>query len=330
VTRARAAALAASLTTVVIGIIAAVLIATPRPLGTHDASGPPRVMPGRLELWLPNQTGSVKFAVVGDVGRGDERQYETAAQMAVWHDQFAFDLVLMLGDNIYAAEGSPEQYTLRFERPYKDLRQAGVSFHAAIGNHDPPGQEDYEPLGMGGRRYYTFSKWAGPPWSPRRVQFFALDTVQWNATERQWLQDELDRSKAAWKIAFYHHPLYTSGDYRWRSLLTRGTLEPLFVRGGVDVGFSGHEHMYERIRPQRNVQYFTSGAGGAIRDDALRPTSLTAAGYDDDTHFMLCEISGDTLSFQVVNRLGDTVDYGEVPNRNGTDVSEAEDPSGVN
>ena len=275
-------------------------------------------MPDPGELWLPNQLGSLKFAVMGDVGRGDDRQYQTAAQMAAWHKRFAFDFVLMLGDNIYGGRGSAEDYALRFERPYDALRREHVAFRAAIGNHDPPGQEHYEPFGMDGHRYYTFDKWAGPPWSPHHVQFFALDTVHFDDGQYHWLERELSRSHAAWKIAFYHHPLYTSGDYRWRSFLTRRLLEPVFVRGGLDIGFNGHEHLYERIEPQQGVQYFTSGAGGAIRAGALRPSRLTAAGYDDDTHFILAEISGDTLSFQVVNRTGQTVDYGEVPNRDTT------------
>ena len=59
--------------------------------------------------------------------------------MTRWRERFDFSFVLMLGDNIYA-EGTPENYAARFERPYKALIDAGVKFYAAIGNHDPPGQ----------------------------------------------------------------------------------------------------------------------------------------------------------------------------------------------
>jgi hypothetical protein len=319
--------LAAAALLLVAGIVGAILIAEPRPLGGPTGGERHRVMPETGELWLPNQPGSLKFAVIGDVGRGDDRQYATGAQMAAWRERFGFEFVLMLGDNIYG-DGSPEDYALRFERPYAKLRQARVSFYAVIGNHDPPGEEHYEPFGMDGRRYYTFSKWAGPLWSPHRVQFFALDTVHFDETQGTWLERELGRSRASWKIAFYHHPLYTSGDYRWWSFLTRRSLEPLFVGGGIDVGFNGHEHLYERTVPQQGVHYFTSGAGGAIRVGALRPTRVTAAGYDQDTHFILAEISGDTLSFQVVSRTGQTVDYGEVPNRGADDDDGQTDDDG--
>jgi hypothetical protein len=99
----------------------------------------------------------------------------------------------------------------------------------------------------------------------------------------------------------------------WIAAADRRHIDPLFVDAGLDVGFSGHEHFSERIRPQRGIQYFTSGACGALRLDALRPTSLTATVFDRDTHFILVEIAGDTLAYQVITRTGQTVDYGEVP-----------------
>ena len=86
----------------------------------------------------------------------------------------------------------------------------------------------------------------------------------------------------------------------------------MLVQYGVDVGLSGHEHFYERIVPQRGIQYFMSGGGGALRRGDIRDSALTAAGFDTDTHFMLIEISGDTLYFQVISRTGQTVDQGAV------------------
>jgi hypothetical protein len=288
----------------------AVVWLQPRALGVPlmDAGRP---MPRTAELWLPNQIGSVKFAVMGDVGRGDDRQYETGAEMARWHARFPFDTVLMLGDNIYGS-GTAEDYVRRFEHPYAALIERSVSFRAVRGNHDPPGVEFYEPFGMDGHRYYTFTKTAGPAWSPRRVQFFALDTVHLDARQIAWFDEQLRDSRAAWKIAFFHHPLYTSGDYRWRAAYMRVRLEALLIDGGIAAVFSGHEHFYERVRPQHGVRYFTSGSGGALRPGALVPTALTTTGFDADTSFILVEILGDLLWFQVVTRTGATVDYGEV------------------
>ncbi|MBW8868788.1 MAG: metallophosphoesterase, partial [Acidobacteria bacterium] len=88
-------------------------------------------------LRLPKKVGSLRFAVIGDMGRGDQTQIDTANQMVRWHTFFPYDFVLMLGDNIYDQSGSPESFYNRFELPYKPLLDAGIKFYAAVGNHDP-------------------------------------------------------------------------------------------------------------------------------------------------------------------------------------------------
>lgn len=263
---------------------------------------------------LPRKPGSVRFAVIGDTGRGDQHQYMTAQKMIEWRQWFDYEFVLMLGDNIYGDSGSPEAYAQRFERPYKPLLDAGVKFYAAIGNHDPPGQENYPLFNMNGRRYYSFEVKEGNlrPIIRHEVLFMALDTVNLTPQQLRWVDAELAASKAEWKIAFFHHPLYTSGRYQFWAARLRAQLEPIFTRRGVNVGLSGHEHFYERITPQKGVQYFTSGAGGALRLNDLRESGWTAAGFDTDTHFMLMEISGDTLYYMAISRKGDIIDWGTI------------------
>ena len=267
--------------------------------------------PGDDGVSLPRKPGSLRFAVIGDAGRGDSRQYDTAREMARWRDRVEFTFVLMLGDNNYGGP-EPAEYARRFEQPYAPLLQAGVTFHAALGNHDPPGQPDYPPFNMGGNRYYSFVKEFGllKALAPNTAQFFAVDTVNLDREQVAWLGRELAASKADWQIVFYHHPPYTSGRYASDATRVRRALEPLFVRHGVDVGFGGHEHVYERLVPINGVLYFTSGSAGALRPDDLRASALTAVGFDDDTHFMLIEIAGNDLYFQAVSRTGQTVDSG--------------------
>jgi hypothetical protein len=278
--------------------VAPVVVGSPAPTGAG--------------LTLPKKIGSLRFAVMGDVGRGDRAQYDTANQMWLWHERFDFSFVLMLGDNLYAEQGTPEQYAIRFEAPYKALLDHGVTFYAALGNHDPPGETQYPPFNMDGNRYYTFTKEAGPPLAREHVAFFALDTVTLDNAQLTWLRRMLAASRADWKIGFYHHPLYTSGRYSYSAARLRTRLEPIFVPYGLDVGFSGHEHFYERIVPQRGIQYFTSGGGGALRRGDIRQSNLTAAGFDQDTHFLLVEIAGDTMYFQAISRIGETVDAGQL------------------
>ena len=289
--------------------------ATTTPVATAPAPAPAGpivspIPPDASGLALPKSIGSLRFAVMGDVGRGDRAQYDTANEMARWRERFDFQFVLMLGDNIYSS-GTPEEYAARFERPYKALLDAGVVFYAVLGNHDPPDQQHYGPYNMHGDRYYTFTKDEGAL-KTRQVQFFAIDTVTLDRGQLAWIDREMAASRADWKIAFYHHPLYTSGRYGVTALRIRHALEPLFVRNGVDVGLSGHEHFYERITLQQNIQYFTSGAGGALRLGDIRGSSISAAGFDKDTHFMLMEIADDELYFQAISRTGQTVDAGKL------------------
>jgi predicted phosphodiesterase len=255
------------------------------------------------EITLPGEQDSVKFAVIGDSGSGARRQYELAERMAKAREQFPFDTVLMLGDNIYGRE-RPSDFERKFERPYKPLLDAGVQFFASLGNHDEPTQRFYKLFNMGGERYYTFTR--GP------IQFFALDTTYMDRAQIEWLEQELIRSRAHWKIAFGHHPIYSSGRRHGSELDLRALVEPLFVRYGVDVVFAGHEHFYERIHPQQQVYYFTSGAAGKLRRGNIRRGPLTAAGFDQDFSFMLLEAVENRLHFQVISRTGATVDQGVI------------------
>jgi hypothetical protein len=265
-------------------------------------------------LAMPNRRGSVKFAVIGDSGRGDEAQHAIARQMVSWRARFPFEFVLMLGDNIYDSH-TPEDYVARFEAPYKDLLDAGVSFHAAIGNHDDPAQIYYEKFNMGGKRYYSFRRaemsveggLAGAG-----VRFFALDSRTLDSDQLAWLRKELDESASRWKVVFFHHPIYTSGRYGDGARSLRGSLEPVLVAGDADVVLAGHEHFYERLVPQRGILHFISGAAGSLRPGDIRDAGLTARGFDTDYSFMLMEAAGDELYFQAISRGGRTVDAGVI------------------
>ena len=268
---------------------------------------------GPGELALPLHDGSVRFAVIGDSGRGDQNQLDVARQMQAWRTKFPFDFVLMLGDNIYGPH-TPADYVRKFQEPYRPLLDAGVTFHAAIGNHDDPASLHYAPFNMDGKRYYTFRR------AEKRlaaltgagVRFFALDSRSFDRDQVEWLARELEDSTSTWKIAYFHHPLYTSGRYRAGARALRVALEPTLVAGDVDVVLAGHEHFYERMRPQHGILYFVSGAGGSLRPGDIKPSTLTAAGFDEDFSFMLFEISGQQLFFQTITKSGRTVDAGVI------------------
>jgi hypothetical protein len=252
---------------------------------------------------LPNAPNSVKLAIIGDNGTGDRPEYEVGAQMAKSHATFRFDAVLMLGDNMYGRQ-EPADFVKKFEQPYKALLDAGVQFFATLGNHDNQLNRYYKPYNMGGERYYSFAK--------RNVRFFVLDTDSLDPKQLAWLEDALQGSNDEWKICYFHHPLYSDGGTHGSAVELRVVLEPLFLKYGVSVVFSGHEHFYERITPQKGIHYFISGAAGQLRRGDVVRSEFKAAAFDQDQSFMLVEIAGADLYFQAVSRTGQVVDSGAI------------------
>jgi predicted phosphodiesterase len=255
------------------------------------------------ELALPLKPDSVRFAVIGDMGTGEKPQYETAAKMIGARLKFPFEFVITMGDNLYGGS-KPSDYEKKFEQPYKILLDEGVPFYAVLGNHDSPNERFYKLFNMNGQKYYTYKK--------SNVRFFALDSNYMNPQQLSWLEKELQNSGSDWKICYFHHALYTSAAYHGSATELRLVLEPLFVKYGVQVVFAGHDHVYERVKPQNGICYFVEGASGSLRKGNLKKTGLTAAGYDRDRSFMLVEIAGDELYFQTISRTGLTVDSGVI------------------
>jgi hypothetical protein len=260
---------------------------------------------GAQQLTLPLRDGSVRFAVLGDAGTGEREQYDIARQLTAFHRKFPFTFAIMLGDNMYGRE-RPQDFAKKFEQPYKPLLDAGVEFHAALGNHDDPNQRYYKPFHLGGKRYRTFTK--------GNVRFYVLDSNYLDPDQVKWLEDELKGGGGDWRIPYFHHPLYTSAR-RGPEEELRAILEPMFVKYGVEVVFAGHEHIYERFKPQQGIHHFVAGGSAKLRRGDTRGTPITAAEYSADRTFMLVEIAGDSLHFQAINRRGATVDKGVIRRR---------------
>jgi predicted phosphodiesterase len=258
--------------------------------------------PAAQDVSLPNQPDSVKFAIIGDSGTGSSSQYKVAEKLIAARAKFPYEFVLMMGDNLYSGSG-PKDYQKKFEEPYKPLLDSGLKFYAALGNHDNTDEKNYKPFNMGGQRYYTFKPKNG-------VRVFALDTNYMDQPQLQWLEKELTASGSDWKIVFFHHPLYSSGGTHGSDFQLRSQLEPMFLKHGVDAVFSGHEHFYERIKPQKGIYYFTSGGAAKLRDGDVKKTDLTAKSFDAGYHFMLIEVAKDTMYFQAISDQGKVVDSG--------------------
>jgi 3',5'-cyclic AMP phosphodiesterase CpdA len=262
-----------------------------------------------LALTLPVAQGSLKFAVLGDFGNGSQRQYDLAAQMTRVHDAFPYELVVTVGDNIYGSE-TPRDLARKFELPYKALLDAGVKFYASLGNHDAREQRYYKPFNMDGRLYYTFKAPA------EDVRFFALESSYLDREQLAWIEKELQGSTEAWKILYFHHPPYSSGGRHGSDEDIREALEPMFLKYNVSVVLTGHDHFYERVKPQNGIVYFVAGSGGQLRRGDLRPGSaLTARGFDTDLCFLAVEITGDEMHFNAISRTGQVIDSGVITRR---------------
>jgi hypothetical protein len=262
---------------------------------------------------------AVRLIVFGDSGRGDNAQYELAHTMVAHHWNQFYDTALMLGDNIYP-DGNPADLRAKFEGPYSELLNRGVSFYATLGNHDvKKGREaqiNYPKFNMGGRAYYSFTKGDGI------VEFFAIDSTRFDVRQRQWLEESLQASQAKWKVAYFHHPLYCSADRHGSDFDLRAQIEPLFVKYGVDVAFSGHDHVYERVKPQQGVQYFVSGVGSKPRrGDLDRKNHCFAAGNDEISSFMSIELTAEKFNFRTIDATGKVIDSGELVSRAATTLS---------
>ena len=259
---------------------------------------------------LPNLPDSLKFGVIGDNGTGKTPQYEVGQQMAALRTTFPFELVIMLGDNMYGRQ-RPEDFVDKFEKPYGALLSAGVMFRAALGNHDDPSNRNYKGFGMDGARFYTFA-------ASTEVRFFVLDTNLLEPAQVAWFDQALGAATERWKICYFHHPLYSNAGRHGSNVELRVVLEPLLVRHGVQVVFAGHDHAYERSVPQKGITHFVEGASGQLRKGDIENSPDTAASFDQDRSFMAVEIAGDRLFFQTISRTGQVVDSGVIERRPGT------------
>jgi predicted MPP superfamily phosphohydrolase len=263
----------------------------------------------KIGATFPNDKESLKFAVIGDFGSGSVGQYQTAARMAETHSTFPFEIVLTVGDNLYGSQRR-QDFITKFEVPYKPLLDAKVKFYAALGNHDIRDQRNYEHFNMGGKLYYSYK-------APRQdVKFFVLETTYPEPEQIKWLEEELRTSSEDWKIAYFHHPLYSSGARHGSDEQLRETLEPLFVKYGVSVVFTGHDHFYERTKPQQGITYFVAGSGGMLRPGGFRPDLPFSEKVNANTMvFMAVELKDDKMHFKAISREGTLIDEGEITRR---------------
>lgn len=249
----------------------------------------------------------LRFVAVADVGAGDRNQNAVSEAMTHYYQKNPYSLAVLAGDNIYT-NGEMEKIGAVFEQPYATLLKQGVKFHACLGNHDIRSangelQLRYAGYNMKGR-HYTFRE--------KSAQFFVLDTntnADWDG-QLTWLNQELSRSTAPWKIVYGHHPIYSSGHYGTSQEMV-SLLTPMFKKYGVQLYINGHEHHYERTRPIDGTTYLITGTGGAH----LRPVGRSQWTEYSVSRFGFAgvEVYGDRLEIKGIGTDDRVFDHGTVP-----------------
>jgi UDP-2,3-diacylglucosamine pyrophosphatase LpxH len=265
---------------------------------------------GSGSLIAPN---TLRFAVIGDAGTADEYQMAVSREMLAECERNPFPIVLTVGDNTY--QGCKNRLKDVFEIPYQRLLERGVRFYATLGNHDEDcaaEQIAYPPFNMGNHRYYRLAP-AG-----NLVEFFALDTtlvVSGKADEQYaWLERVLAESKARWKIAFFHHPAFSPalkhGDEK--DVATR--LVPILERHGVRVVFTGHDHIFAKLRTRNGIDYFVCGASAKMRSNGINP-NYAGVEYSEDEFrgFLTVNLSESAFDFSLISDKGKVAFKGTLP-----------------
>lgn len=208
------------------------------------------------------------FAVIGDWGSGLDGEFDVADRMCRWRKKYHFDHVLTTGDNIYP-DGHPDDFEAKFFEPFDCLLDAGVKWHAALGNHDVVTDngrpEIEEPLFGIRKRNYVLRK-AG-------VRFVIVDS---NALKIRFLRKATKAQEGDdWTVVFFHHPVFSGGDSHGATPGLAEKVTELFGKRGVDIVFHGHDHVYSRSKPVGGVRYVVTGGGGASLNGCRPAVAIT-------------------------------------------------------
>ncbi len=223
----------------------------------------PDVVPG---------AGYERFMVIGDWGTGRPDQYKVAEAMAIRAKAEPIDFILTVGDNFYedgVSSVNDPQWKTKFEDVYTDPALQ-LPIYPSLGNHDHRGntmaQVEYSKRNKNWRMpapYYTFTRTLS---DETVVQYFAIDSdpihrLRGNFVDQLvWLDAELAKSVARWKIVYGHHPLYSHGIHGNSDTMI-AQLSSLFVKHKIDVYLCGHDHTLEMFKPIDGVHHVVTGGG---------------------------------------------------------------------
>ncbi|CCF18375.1 Acid phosphatase [Pseudorhizobium banfieldiae] len=277
---------------------------------------------GAGAVLAPALGDELAFVAIGDWGNPGHHDaaVRVAQAMAETGREANVQFVLAVGDNFYPRGVSSAEdpvWTTVFEKTYS--REAlDVPWYAVLGNHDHKGnsqaQIDYtsrSPRWNMPKPYYTLHR----ELSGVAADFFFIDTtpiadarwwrtVVWSdpsVTEQlRWLEQELQRSTARWKIVIGHHPVYSGGSHGSTKALV-DLLPPLFERYGVQLYINGHDLQHIK---RAGISYVTSGAAANTREvQPIDGTLFSAAKLG----FLLVRLSPVTATLTFIGDRSETL-----------------------
>jgi acid phosphatase type 7 len=245
---------------------------------------------GQLASSEPSATSGGPPVVVaaGDIAdchsRGDEA---TARLLGSIHGT-----ILTLGDEAYE-EGSPEEFANCYGPTWGRFKERTKP---APGNHEyaTPNAEGYfgyfgKAAGNAGEGYYSFDL---GDWHLIALNSNCAEVggCTRGSAQGRWLRRDLANHPSRCTLAYFHHPLFTSGEYSPGVPEVRPLWKVLY-KAGADVILNGHDHNYQRFAPQdpegkadpeRGIMEFVVGTGGR-RLYAIESPIANVQRYDDDT-----------------------------------------------
>jgi predicted phosphodiesterase len=251
---------------------------------------------------LESSSEPVRILAFGDSGGGGSDQYALLEQMYT----VPYDLMIHTGDIAYD-DGTIQQYEENVFGVYANIFR-NIPFMPSSGNHDyrtlqgAPFRDVFALPGDAGEKWYSYDY--------GRVHFVALDTEADYRTQAEWLDRDLTANKLPWKIVYMHKPPYSSGMHGSDTSL-RNALAPVLERHGVQLVLAGHDHNYERIKPQDGVAYVVTGGGG-VGTRSVGTSSFTALS-EDVIHFVYLEVFAEELVMHAIDATGREFDSMVVP-----------------
>lgn len=289
-----------------LGIVASVSLVCACSAATPVGPGPGPTPTPTPTATIPVPFGDAIFVGAGDIADCQAAGSERTARLL---DDIG-GLIFALGDNAYF-QGTAEDYRKCYEPTWGRHKER---------TRPTPGNHEYESAGAipyfnyfgdnagpFGRGYYSFSLGAWHVISLNSNLSGGSSDVQ-----LAWLRDDLLQNPRPCTLAFFHHPLFSSGP-NGNTPSMRDIWRVLYDNG-VDVVLSAHDHLYERFAPQdpngvpdaaRGIRQFVVGTGGAQLSRAIgsRANSETRASVFG---VLMLKLESSAYSWQFMPVAGET------------------------